>query len=60
VLDVLGTGVEAEFSWRYGVVGLYRDRDLPLLRVYPCPFVRITLTWRFRAWAAEQVAKGKR
>lgn len=31
------------FSWRYGVWGVYKDRDRPLVRVYPVPFVRITL-----------------
>lgn len=56
--DVLGHGVEAEFSWRYGVVGLYKDRELPLVRVYPVPFVRLTVTTGFREWAAEQVRKG--
>lgn len=31
-----------EFSWRYGVWGIYRDRGGQLTRVYPCPFIRIT------------------
>jgi hypothetical protein len=59
MLNVLGAGVEAGFSWRYGVIGFYRDRDLPLLRVHPCPFARVTVTYRFRAWAASQVRKGQ-
>lgn len=32
-----------EFSWRYGVIGIYKDRVWPLWRIYPCPFVRISL-----------------
>lgn len=52
--DVLGTGIEAEFSWRYGVVGVYRDRELPLLRIYPCPFIRFTVTYKFKRWAQQQ------
>jgi hypothetical protein len=35
-----------EFSWRYGVVGAYRDRNEPAWRVYPLPFVRITFRSR--------------
>jgi len=31
------------FSWRYGVVGIYRDREASLWRIYPVPFVRITV-----------------
>jgi hypothetical protein len=34
-----------EFSWRYGVWGVYRDRDRPMVRVYPLPFIRITIEW---------------
>jgi hypothetical protein len=33
------------FSWRYGVIGIYRDRELPLVHVYPLPFVRISIIW---------------
>lgn len=32
-----------EFSWRYGVIGVYRDRSVDLWRIYPVPFVRVTL-----------------
>jgi hypothetical protein len=35
--------VRIEFSFRYGVMGIYKDRDNPTVRVYPLPFVRITL-----------------
>ena len=35
--------MKIEFSWRYGVMGVYRDRDEPIWRVYPVPFVRITV-----------------
>jgi hypothetical protein len=31
-----------EFSRRYGVIGVYRDRDTVTWRFYPVPFVRIT------------------
>jgi hypothetical protein len=39
---VTGT-FEVSFSWRYGVVGVYKDREKPIVRIYPLPFVRITL-----------------
>jgi hypothetical protein len=32
-----------EFSFRYGVWGIYKDRDKPIVRIYPLPFIRITL-----------------
>jgi hypothetical protein len=32
-------------SWRYGVMGIYRDRRPGILHVYPLPFVRLTITW---------------
>jgi hypothetical protein len=32
-----------EFSWRYCVWGIYRVRDAQALRVYPLPFIRITI-----------------
>ena len=35
--------MKIEFSLRYGVMGIYKDRDLPIWRVYPVPFIRITL-----------------
>jgi hypothetical protein len=35
--------MKVEFSWRYGVVGIYKDRDTPAVRIYPLPFVRITV-----------------
>jgi hypothetical protein len=31
-----------EFSWRYGVVGIYKDRDRKLWRIYPLPFIRVS------------------
>lgn len=36
-----------EFSWRYGVVGVYLDRSKKTVRIYPIPFVRITLRKNF-------------
>jgi len=30
------------FSWRYGVVGVYKDRTPGVVHVYPLPFVRLT------------------
>lgn len=35
------------FSWRYIVIGVYKDRNLPLVHVYPCPFVRISLACKW-------------
>lgn len=34
--------VSIESSFRYGVIGLYRDRDKLAWRLYPIPFVRIS------------------
>jgi hypothetical protein len=31
-----------DFSWRYAVVGVYRDREWSTWRVYPLPFVRLS------------------
>jgi hypothetical protein len=33
-------------SWRYFVMGVYADRDKPIVRIYPCPFVRVSLEVR--------------
>lgn len=38
-----GSRVRVEFSPRYGVAGLYLDRGRTVLRVYPLPFVRVSL-----------------
>jgi hypothetical protein len=35
--------MKAEFSFRYAVIGFYLDRGGKILRVYPVPFVRISL-----------------
>ena len=35
--------MRVEFSLRYGVVGAYLDRDGRSLRVYPLPFVRVSI-----------------
>jgi len=32
-----------ELSWRYGVIGIYRDRSGSPWRIYPLPFVRVTV-----------------
>jgi hypothetical protein len=32
-----------EFSLRYAVIGFYKDRDRRVLRIYPLPFVRVTI-----------------
>jgi hypothetical protein len=29
-------------SWRYAVVGVYKDRDWSTWHVYPLPFVRLS------------------
>lgn len=34
---------EISFSWRYGVTGWYLDRGLGVLRLYPVPFVRLSI-----------------
>ena len=31
------------FSLRYGVVGIYVDRNGSTVHVYPLPFIRVTL-----------------
>ena len=31
-------------SWRYGVVGIYKDREKPIVHAY-VPFVRLTIEW---------------
>jgi hypothetical protein len=36
------------FSWRYGVIGVYKDRELPLVHIYPLPFVRVSVTWSLK------------
>lgn len=35
--------MKIECSWRYCVMGIYKDRDKPVIRIYPVPFVRVTL-----------------
>jgi hypothetical protein len=35
--------VKVDFSWRYFVMGFYKDRSTNTIRVYPCPFVRINV-----------------
>ncbi len=35
--------MKVEFSYRYFVVGVYRDRGGKIWRLYPVPFVRVTL-----------------
>lgn len=35
--------LKIEFSARYGVMGIYLDRGLPIVRLYPLPFLRITV-----------------
>jgi hypothetical protein len=41
-----GAILVGECSWRYCVIGIYKDRAQPVVRVYPVPFVRIS--WRYR------------
>lgn len=39
-----------DVSRRYGVIGIYKDRDLRVLRIYPVWFVRLSFGVRdFRA-----------
>lgn len=40
--------LSVEFSLRYGVIGVYRDQYNPIFRIYPLPFVRISLNLRKR------------
>ena len=35
--------VRVEVSKRYGVLGVYKDRDRKVIRIYPLPFVRVTV-----------------
>lgn len=35
--------MKLEFSLRYGVMGVYKDRDTNAVRVYPLPFIRVTI-----------------
>ena len=32
-----------DYSRRYGVIGIYKDRDLRVVRIYPLPFVRLSI-----------------
>ena len=38
--------MKTEFSFRYAVIGLYLDRDGEILRVYPLPFIRMSVRIR--------------
>jgi hypothetical protein len=40
---VIKRTVRLDWSLRYGVIGIYKDRDYPLVHIYPVPFVRISL-----------------
>jgi hypothetical protein len=42
---VVALTLTVDVSRRYGVVGVYKDRDLPIVRVYPVPFVRVSVQW---------------
>lgn len=35
--------MKINFSVRYGVMGIYKDQEFPVVRIYPVPFVRITV-----------------
>jgi hypothetical protein len=35
--------MKLELSWRYAVIGIYKDRDKPIVRIYPLPFVRLSI-----------------
>jgi hypothetical protein len=38
-----------EVSRRYAVIGVYRDRDRDIWRIYPLPFVRLSVArWSCR------------
>jgi hypothetical protein len=39
-------GWAIEVSFRYGVIGVYKDRDAAILRVYPLPFVRLSVSMK--------------
>jgi hypothetical protein len=32
-----------DYSRRYGVIGIYKDRALRVVRIYPVPFVRVSI-----------------
>lgn len=34
-----------DFSFRYVVLGVYFDRNLTITRIYPLPFVRLSIVW---------------
>jgi hypothetical protein len=38
-------GLTLDISFRYGVVGWYKDRDKQVLRIYPLPFIRFSVEW---------------
>lgn len=38
--------MKLEFSLRYGVLGIYKDRAEPVVRVYPVPFLRLTVRYK--------------
>lgn len=38
--------IKVAVSRRYGVIGIYKTRGVPLLRIYPIPFIRITVNYQ--------------
>lgn len=41
--DARGVKASVHFSSRYMVMGVYLDRDKKALRIYPIPFVRVSV-----------------
>jgi hypothetical protein len=41
--DARDVKVSVQLSLRYGVMGYYLDRDKKAVRIYPFPFVRISI-----------------
>jgi hypothetical protein len=42
---VSNCGAGVSFSWRYFVMGVYKDRKRALVHWYPLPFVRLSFCW---------------
>jgi hypothetical protein len=41
-LGLKKTVLKIDLSFRYFVIGGYKDRKYPMIRIYPSPFVRVT------------------
>lgn len=43
---VLGRHWSLDWSWRYGVIGVFADSSGQIVRIYPVPFVRLSWVGR--------------